>query len=102
MLAGKSAAAAQGQVARATHVVLPIVQIRFTTFPITLIVLVGDCYSMIGPTLQLAAETVGSRLRRPTTCSSTASLFACAVSCALTSTRPQSARSVLSSRRRLS
>src|SRR6202043_1419193 len=48
---------------------------------------VDDGYSSIGPTLQLAAETVGSRLRRPTTCSRTASLFACAVSCALTSTR---------------
>src|ERR1700730_8404626 len=34
-----------------------------------------DCYSMIGPTLQLAAEPVDSRLRRPTTGSRTASLF---------------------------
>jgi hypothetical protein len=39
-------------------------QIRFITFLITLIVWVGDCYSMIGPTLRLAAETVGSRLSR--------------------------------------
>src|ERR1700694_5011988 len=27
-----------------------------------------DRYSSSGPTLQLAADTVGSRLRRPTTC----------------------------------
>src|ERR1700736_2884302 len=65
MLAGKSAAAAKEQVARTTDVGLPIMQVRFITFLITLIVFVGDCYSMIGPTLQLAAETVASRLRRP-------------------------------------
>src|ERR1700736_650928 len=40
-------------------------QVRFITFLITLIVFVGDCYSIIGPTLQLAAETVALRLRRP-------------------------------------
>src|ERR1700736_4092164 len=67
MLGGKSAAAAaaKGQVARTTNVVLPIMQIRFITFLITLIAFVGDCYSMIGLTLQLAAEPVASRLRRP-------------------------------------
>jgi hypothetical protein len=37
--AGKSAAAAKGQVARTTDVVLPIIKIRFITFLITLIVL---------------------------------------------------------------
>jgi hypothetical protein len=64
MLAGKSAAAAKGQVERTTDVVLPIMQIRFITFLITLIVRVSDCYSMIGPTLQLAGETVGLRPSR--------------------------------------
>jgi hypothetical protein len=39
LLGGKSAAAAKGQVARTTDVVLPIIQIRFITFLITLIVL---------------------------------------------------------------
>lgn len=47
-------------------------------------------YSRTGVTLQLAAETVGSRLRRPTTCSSNASFLTGEVSSAVTSTRPAS------------
>src|SRR5882757_2494076 len=54
--------------------------------------LVDHYYSRTGPTLQLAAETVDSRLRRPTTCSRIASFFEVAVSCAVTSTRPLSWR----------
>jgi hypothetical protein len=40
MPAGKSAAAVKEQVASTADVVLPIMQIRFITFPITLIVFV--------------------------------------------------------------
>src|SRR5258708_29644069 len=43
-----------------------------------LLQLIRNCkcaYSSIGPTLQLAPETVGSTLTPPTTCSTTAPLF---------------------------
>src|ERR1700737_3990638 len=45
MLSGKSAAAAKEQVARTADVVLPIMQIRFTTFPhyLGLVTQVYDC-----------------------------------------------------------
>jgi hypothetical protein len=35
---------------------------RFITAPDTAITSIDECYSSIGPTLQLAPETVGSRL----------------------------------------
>ena len=72
---GKSAAIAGERVARTIPALFPNTKMRFITASDTLINLFGDCYSSIGPTLQLAAETVASRLRRPTTCSRTASLF---------------------------
>src|SRR3979411_1315083 len=96
-----SAATAGEQIAKTIPALLPIISIRFITalrYPYHLI---DDCYSSIGPTLQLAAETVDSRLRRPTTCSRIASFFEVAVRCAGTSTRPLSLKPFLSTRRGL-
>jgi hypothetical protein len=88
---GRSAAIAQEKVASTIPVPPPNLQILFIARPITqadqtkvtfiprhcdsFAIPRDDSYSSMGPTLQLAAETVASRLRRPITCSRIVSLF---------------------------